>query len=88
MHEDFGFHVNRPFYIVSRLPLRRVAECIGASDVRLRRYIKNTNAQQWTFNGISKTINSNHWKNYVMEIPGNGGQNNLRMTSSISSRWW
>ena len=25
VNEEFGWHVNRPFYIVSRLPMRRVA---------------------------------------------------------------
>jgi hypothetical protein len=88
LEEEFGFHINRPFYFSSRLPMKRVAECVGASDVRLRRYISGRKEQQWWFNGVSKTIHSNHWKNYVMEIPGNGGQNSLRMTSNINSRWW
>jgi hypothetical protein len=86
--EEFGFHINRPFYMVSRLPMKRVAECIGASDVRLRRYISGRKEQQFWFNNVSKTVHSNHWKNYIMEIPGNGAQNSLRMTSTISSRWW
>ena len=86
--KEFGFHANRPFYFVSRLPMNRIAECIGASQVRLKRWRKNQNAQQWTFDPVAKVIRSNHWKNYIMEIPSNGNQNELRMTSSIKSRWW
>jgi hypothetical protein len=45
MNEDFGFHINRPFYIRSRLPFQRVLECHGANNVWLKRWRKNTTAQ-------------------------------------------
>ena len=86
-NEDFGFHVNRPFYIRSRLVMKRVVQCHGASTIKLNRYVKTTVAQ-WYFDAVSKTVRSNHWKNYAMQIPGNGGQNELSMTSGINSRWW
>jgi hypothetical protein len=41
LNEEFGFHINRPFYIVSELPFNRVAECIGANNVVLKRWRKN-----------------------------------------------
>jgi hypothetical protein len=44
MNEDFGFEVNRPFYIRSRLPMKRVAEMVGASNIVLKRYVKGRNA--------------------------------------------
>jgi hypothetical protein len=55
-----------------------------------RRKRKNVAAQTqtWFFDPVSKTIRSNYWKNYAMHIPGNGAQNELRMTSTINSRWW
>ena len=68
--------------------MRRVAECRGASSVFLKRWRKNQAVQQWTFDPVAKVIRSNHWKNYVMWIPGNGAQNALGMISSINSRWW
>jgi hypothetical protein len=37
MYKNYGFHINRPFYFRSRLPMRRVAEVHG-SNVTLRRY--------------------------------------------------
>jgi hypothetical protein len=42
LNKDFGFHINRPFYMVSKLPMNRVAECHGANNVWLRRWRKNT----------------------------------------------
>ena len=87
-NKDFGFYVNRPFYIVSRLPMKRVVQCHGATHVRLNRYIINRKDQQYYFDPVSKTIRSNNWKNYAMEIQSNGGHANLRFTSTINSRWW
>mgnify|MGYP003960408773 CR=1 FL=1 len=68
--------------------MKRVVECIGANNLVLKRWRKNVAAQTFVFNGVDKTIHSNHWKNYVMEIQSNGGSSNLRMISTITSRWW
>jgi hypothetical protein len=43
--EDFGFHRNRAFYIVSRMPMNRVAQAHGNSNIQLNRWRKNTKAQ-------------------------------------------
>jgi hypothetical protein len=86
--EGFGFHINRPFYFVSRLPMKRVVECIGANNLVTKRYRKNVTAQQFYYDSVSKTLRSQQWKNYAMEIQSNGGSQNLRMTSGITSRWW
>jgi hypothetical protein len=39
-----GFRINVPFFIVSRLPMSRVAECVGANNMVLKRYVKGRNA--------------------------------------------
>jgi hypothetical protein len=83
-----GFRINVPFFIVSRLPMKRVAECVGANNVVLKRYAKGRKAQKFVFNEVDKTIRSTQWKNYAMEIQSNGGSSNLRFTSGINSRWW
>jgi len=88
LNEEFGFHINRPFYFVSRLPMKRVIEAYGNSNLAIRRYRKNQKQQMWWFDSVSKTLRSNYWKNYCMEIQSNGGSSNLRMISTISSRWW
>jgi hypothetical protein len=68
LNEEFGFHINRPFYLVSELPVNRVAEMHGANNIRLKRWRKNTTAQQFFIDDVTKTIRSNHWKNYCVEI--------------------
>jgi len=72
---------------VSELPFNRVAECHGANNVWLRRWRKNTTAQQWWFDEVSKTVRNNQWKNYALEIQSNGNSNNLR-AAGVNSRWW
>jgi hypothetical protein len=86
-NKEFGFHINRPFYIRSRMPMKRVAECHGANNVWLKRWRKNTNAQQWYFDEVSKTLKNNHWKSHSLDIQSNGGSTNIRCTTT-NSRWW
>jgi len=68
LNEEFGFHINRPFYIVSELPFNRVAESIGANNVTLKRWRKNTRQQQFWFDEVTKTVRNNYWKNYCLDI--------------------
>jgi hypothetical protein len=44
-NKEYGFHINRPFYIQSRLPFQRVAECVGANNVQLKKWRNNVTAQ-------------------------------------------
>jgi bacillopeptidase F (M6 metalloprotease family) len=87
LNEEFGFHINRPFYIRSRLPMQRVAECHGANNVWLRRWRKNALGQQWYFDEVTKTIKSQQWKSHSLDIQGNGASANVRCTTT-NSRWW
>jgi hypothetical protein len=48
--------------------MKRVAECVGANNLVLKRYVKGRNPQKFFFNEKDKTIRSNHWKNYALEI--------------------
>jgi hypothetical protein len=45
LNAEFNLHCNRPFYLVSRLPMKRVAESIGANNITLKRWRKNVKAQ-------------------------------------------
>lgn len=60
-HNDhFGMDINRPFFLVSRFPMKRVLECIGASNIvikTLHRQRKNL-GQQFFFDEKTKTIKS------------------------------
>jgi len=68
--------------------MKRVIETIGANNMVIKRYVKGRTAQQFYFDPVSKTIRSQQWKNYAVEIQSNGGSNNIRVTSGINSRWW
>jgi len=59
----------------------------GNTQVNLKRWRKNTRQQQWWFDEVSKTVRNNYWKNYALDIQGNGGSSNLR-TAGVNSRWW
>jgi hypothetical protein len=87
LNEEFGFHINRPFYLVSELPFNRVAEMLGGTNMVLKRWRNNQRQQQFFFDEVSKTIRNNYWKNYAVEIQSNGNSNNLK-TAGINSRWW
>jgi uncharacterized protein (UPF0248 family) len=73
LDKDWGFYINRPFYFVSRLPMHRVIECVGANNIVLKRYYKNRIAQQFYFDGTSKTLKSQQWKDRSISIQSNGG---------------
>lgn len=36
MNSDFGFYINRPFYIVSELYMNRVIEVVGARNLVIK----------------------------------------------------
>jgi hypothetical protein len=87
LNEEFGFHINRPFYMVSELPFNRVAEMLGNTRMVLKRWRNNTRQQQFWFDEVTKTVRNNYWKNYAVEIQSNGNHRNLK-TAGINSRWW
>jgi hypothetical protein len=66
LNEEFGFHINRPFYFVSEMPFNRVIECIGATHLRLKRWRNNVTQQQFVFDEKTKTIRSKTWGNYAI----------------------
>jgi hypothetical protein len=68
--------------------MRRVAEMLGGANITLKRFVKNRLAQRFTFDCVSKTVRSEQWKTYVLDIQNNGNSNNLRTTNGKNSRWW
>ena len=83
MSKDAGLIVDEPFYFRSKLPMQRVVECVGASNVTLKKWALNRKAQQWRFDAVSKTIRNMNWTNYVFSMEGT----NLRCRS-YNSRWF
>jgi hypothetical protein len=61
LNEEFGFYINRPFYMISELsygayPFDRMMEMLGNTQVLLKRWRVNQKAQQWWFDEVSKTV--------------------------------
>jgi hypothetical protein len=79
----FGFKADTPFYFRSKLPMQRVAECVGASNIALKKWAKNRKAQQFRFDPVSKTIRGMYWTSYVFSMEGT----NLRCRT-FNSRWF
>jgi len=70
--KEHGLYINRPFYLKSRMPMGRVMESIGASNVTLKKWRNNTKAQQWRFDRVTNTIKNMNWTNYALEMSANG----------------
>jgi hypothetical protein len=81
--KGFGFLVDEPFYLRSRLPMQRVAECVGANNIVLKKWAKGRKAQQFRFDAVSKTIRGMYWTSYVFSMEGT----NLRCRT-MNSRWF
>jgi hypothetical protein len=89
LNEEFGFYINRPFYIVSELPFNRVAHMHRLGYVWHKRWTKLYALQeQWWFDETTKTVRNNKWKNFCLAIRNKGTSNDLMTVSSITSRWW
>jgi len=61
LNKYFGFRINKPFYIVSRLPMNRIVYNTGGNTLRLMSRPQGKNAQErrrslFVFDGKSKTI--------------------------------
>jgi len=63
--------------------MKRVAECIGANNVTLKKWRKNVAAQQWFFDPVTKTLKNNYWKSYSLDVQGNN-----KRCRTTASRWW
>jgi adenylate kinase family enzyme len=85
MSKDFGFKINEPFYIVSRLPMNRVAEVVGGRNIVLKTLDANRKRQEqmFVFDNVSKTIKSKRYMDRSLNTAGN----NLDMRTT-NSRWF
>lgn len=85
-NKDYGFHINRPFYIVSRMAMQRVVEWRGSGNVVISSY-GGRDTQQFIFDGTTKTIISQKYKNKSVDISNSGKSNNLSMANT-NARWF
>jgi NADPH-dependent glutamate synthase beta subunit-like oxidoreductase len=82
MNEDFGFKINEPFYIRSKMPMRRCIETNG-SNAYLNTLEREKKSQHWVFDERTKTIKSVQYEGKSFSMTGN----NLVITTT-SARWF
>jgi hypothetical protein len=85
---ESGLKNGIPFYIRSRLPMRRMATFANHSTFRINRWRKNDLKMQFFYDSKTKTVRSEQWKNYALEIYHNGKSDTMRLTASINGNHW
>ena len=87
MNTNFGFYINRPFYIMSKTWMNRVITASG-NNLVIKTRAQNNKRQHFFFDQVTKTIRcKGHHAGYSMEIQNNGRSSNARMYTT-NSRWW
>jgi hypothetical protein len=74
---QFGFFIRRPFYIESRMPMRRVIEVVGGRNLVIKSRVYNRRTQLFVFDQVSKTIQSQAYRGKSFDIQNAGRSNNL-----------
>jgi hypothetical protein len=87
LNKDFGFFINRPFYIVSRMPMRRVVDVEGNYRLSIRRLVKDKKSQLFVFDGETKTVKSNKWNGRSLNIQSSGRSADVYIQTT-TARWW
>jgi hypothetical protein len=87
MNKEFGLYINRPFYMVSKLPMHRVIDIRGGRNVALKSRVVGRKSQLFVFDQKTKTIQSSAFKGKALEIQNEGRNGNVQI-SKVNSRWF
>jgi hypothetical protein len=85
LNKDFGFYVQRDFYIVSRMRSGRFIEVINNRNLVIKTRNGNKTQRFW-FDQKTLTIKT-RLNNQSIEIENSGRKANLRIWST-NSQWW
>lgn len=86
-NKEYGFQINKPFYIVSTLPQKRVVEAIGGNNLVIKSLRRNDEGQQFTWDAVSKTIKNVKWSDKSVTITGAGNGPNMQIFTT-NARWF
>ena len=86
MNTNFGFFINRPFYIVSKMWMSRVVEVVGGRNLVIKSRVHGRTTQLFYFDQKSKTVKSKS-NNRSMDIANGGRSQNLQVWTT-NSRWF
>jgi len=85
LNKRFGLYVERPFYVVSKLPSGRYLDLINNKNFVIKTR-NGRNTQEWYFHQQSYTIRSKY-NNQSWNIQSNGGGQKMEIIST-NSNWW
>jgi hypothetical protein len=80
LNKEYGFYVERPFYVISMCGEKRYLDVIGRNVV-----VKTPNefdSQVWYFDQKTKTIMNTLHKNKSLDIQNSGSTNNMQVWST------
>jgi hypothetical protein len=77
LESEFGFHIGRPFYIVSAMSSGRAIEVTGGRNLVLKSKGWSRVSQQFFFDNATKTIKSQQYKDRSIDIQNAGASANL-----------
>jgi hypothetical protein len=80
--KDNGFFIERPFYLMSRVPSRRYLEVYPNKQATIRtptRSLPQTFYYSWT----QRTIMSKQWTNYQLAIEQSGAKDQVFLRANI-----
>ena len=86
LNKAYGLEYNRAFYIVSRMPMRRVLEIVGGRNVVIATR-SNKNTQKFFFDGKTKTIKSVAFNDRSLDIANSGRASNLQVWKT-NAKWF
>jgi hypothetical protein len=69
LNEDFGFQINRPFYIISDMIFHRVIT-VGPSKNLVLQTRTGDKGQMWVFDQTTKTIKSLKYSDLSLDVRG------------------
>jgi hypothetical protein len=87
LHEDYGFHINRPFYIVTKMGSGRAIEVQEGGNLVLKWKKYGGISQQFFFDNVSKTIKSKQYPDKSLDIQSAGRSSNLQIWTT-NGRWF
>lgn len=87
LHEDYGFHINRPFYIVTKMGSGRALEVQEGGNLVLKWKKFGGVSQQFVFDNPTKTIKSKQYPEKSIDIQSAGRSSNLQIWNT-NGRWF
>jgi hypothetical protein len=87
LQADFGFSINRPFYIISKLSFGRALTVVGGRNVVIQAKKYKNVGQQFYFDNATKTIKSQQYKDKSIDIQNSGTSRNVQIWKT-NGRWW